>query len=109
MNQTLKNFFIGQNIYDEEFEAFMEGKVLIVPNTTDLSWYGCFPIVKDNVLTDIRLLVPEIENDQDLLINIHEYAHALELYSELGKIYEDKVELRESRAREMEKVYLKSN
>ena len=108
MNQELKKFLINQNLYNESFVTFMKNKILIVPNTTETEWYGCFPIVENNILKDIRLLVPEIKNEKDLLINIHEFTHAIELYEELNNTYEERVEERESKARQMEKVYLKT-
>ena len=70
-------------------------------------YIDCHKNVHD-ILTDIRLLVPKIEIEGDLLINIHEYYHALELFNELGTIYESKTEEREKRAKEIEKNYIKN-
>ena len=108
MNNKLINFFIKQNLYNEQFVNFMEGKIIVVPNTTEKFWYGCFPIIEDNILKDIRVLVPQIENETDLLINIHEFTHAIELYEELNMIYNERREERENKARNMEKLYLKT-
>lgn len=103
----LKDFLKEQNLYREEFFDFMKGKIKELPADTSLDWFGCFPIVKDGILKDIRLLVPEIKNEQNLLVNIHEYVHALELFDEIGYFYEERKEERESKARNMEKVYIK--
>lgn len=103
----LISFLKEQNLYKEEFFKFMEGKIKVVPYNTDLSWFGCFPIVKENILVDIRLLVPEIKTEQNLLVNIHEYVHALELFDELGKVYEERKKLRENKAKTYEEIYLR--
>lgn len=104
----LKDFFREQNLYSEEFFDFIKGKVKVLPSNTDKDWFGCFPMIDNYVLKDIRILVPEIKRETDLLINIHEYYHALELFNELGTIYEAKTEERELKAKEMEKRYIKN-
>lgn len=104
----LKDFFRQQNLYSEEFFDFMKGKVKVLPSGTNKVWFGCFPLINNDILRDIRLLVPEIKNERDLLINIHEYYHAIELFNELGIKYNSRIEERELKAREMEKKYLKN-
>ena len=104
----VKDFFKKENLYSEEFFDFLKQKVRKVPSTSEISWYGCFPQVEDSILKDIRLLVPEITDEKSLLINIHEYAHALELYNELGTIYIERRIERENKAKEMEKKYIKN-
>ena len=105
------NFLKKHNLYDEEVIQYWTKNKISFDYLEEESrcLIGCYYKIENKILTKISLIVPFIDNDKTVLINIHEYAHALELYSELGKIYEDKVELREIHAREMEKVYLKSN
>ena len=105
MEELLK-FLKEQNLYKEEFLKFMEGKIKVLPYDADLSWFGCFPIVEDDILKDIRLLIPEIKTEKNLLVNIHEYVHALELFDELGTVYEERREERENKAMNYEKIYL---
>lgn len=100
-------FLKEQNLYKEEFFDFMKHKTKVVSSDTPIESFGCFPIVENDILKDIRLLVPEIKTGQNLLVNIHEYVHALELFNELGNIYEERREERENKARNMEKVYIK--
>lgn len=104
----VKEFFKSQNLYSEEFFDFIKDKVKVLSKRVNKDWYGCFPIINNNILTDIRLLVPKIEMEGDLLINIHEYYHALELFNELGTIYVSKTDEREKRAKEIEKIYIKN-
>lgn len=101
-NQVLKD----NNMYNENFFQFLEGKEKKLPSGTDKSWYGCFPILDENeVIKDIRLLVPELLTEEDLLINIHEYTHAFEIYNELGKVFEERINKREELAKTNEKKY----
>lgn len=104
----LKDFFKQENLYKEDFFDFIKNKVKTLPSTCPLSWYGCFPIVEDNIIKDIRLLVPEIVDEKSLLVNIHEYAHALEFFYELDTIYVERREEREAYASNMEKIYIKN-
>ena len=103
----LKDFFKEQNLYSEEFFDFIKNKVKVFPSDCDLSWFGCFPIIEDEKIVDIKLLVPEIKNEQNLLVNIHEYMHALELFNELGTTYIERREERETKAINLEKIYKK--
>ena len=85
----------------------MKVKIKVFPSDTPLEWFGCFPIVENGILKDIRILVPEIKNQKNLLVNIHEHIHGLELFDELGTLYEEKPKQREAKALKMEKIYLK--
>ena len=104
----IKDFFKEQNLYSEEFFDFIKTRVKVLPSNTSKDWYGCFPMIENNILTDIRVLVPEIKNISNILVNIHEYYHALELFNELGSIYEERIDERENKARKMEKIYIKN-
>lgn len=104
----LIRFLKEQNLYREEFFEFMEGKIKVVSYDTPIEWFGCFPLIENGILTDIRLLVPEIKTQKNLLVNIHEYVHAIELFDELGTVYKDRREARENRASNYEKIYLEN-
>ena len=91
----------------KEFWDYIKDRVVIVPSGSDMCFYGCYPITKNNILIDIRVLVPNIETEKDVLINIHEFAHATELYNELGRSYIDNRDKREKHAKKMEKLYKK--
>ena len=108
IDENIINFFKKENLYDKDFFDFIEGKVVMVPNDTDMFWYGCHPIIENDILVDIRLVITEVFCENDILINIHELIHAIELYSEIGTIYEERIEEREKKAKEMEIIYLKS-
>lgn len=107
LENEIEDFFIEQGLYDEKFFDFIKTRVKQLPYDAGLEWFGCFPILKDGILNDIRLLVPEIKNEQNILVNIHEYTHAIELFNELGKEYIERREERENKAIEMEKIYKK--
>ena len=102
----VKDFFKQQSIYSEDFFSYIKDKTLILPFDTPLSWFGCFPILEDGILKDMRLSVPEIVSEQNFLVNIHEYYHAYELYNELGYLYSDNVDEREQAATNFEYLYL---
>ena len=107
IDERLIEFFKGESLYKEDFFEFIEDKILIVPNDTDIFWFGCHPIIENEIVVDIRLVVPEIKEEKDILINIHEFTHAIELYNEIGTVYEERRGKREKKAKSMEQVYLK--
>ena len=107
MEQVI-NFFKEQGIYDESFFMYIKDKVKVLPFDISLAWFGCFPIVKDNIIVDIRVAVPKIVTEQNLLVNIHEFYHAYEIYNELGQEYIPNIEEREKRASLFEETYILS-
>ena len=107
--EEVRAFFKEQGIFNEEFFEYIKKKVLVLPSDTPLVWFGCFPILdEDHNIMDIRLSVPEIVTEKNLLVNLHEYYHAYELYNELGKEYIENIEEKEKNAKIFERKYLKS-
>ena len=102
-------FFIEQNIYDEQFFEYMKNRVHFLPYDTSLDWFGCFPIIEDGIIKDLRVVVPKIVTEKNLLVNLHEFYHAYELYGELGTEYVENREQRESNAKKFEQRYLLKN
>ena len=102
-------FFKNQGIYNEDFFNYIDKKVKVLPSDTPLVWFGCFPMLdEENRIIDIRLSVPEIITEQNLLVNLHEYYHAYELYNELGMVYNPRIEEREANASNFEQTYILS-
>ena len=106
--EKVQAFFKEQNIYDEKFFEYIKNRIHILPYNTSLEWFGCFPILEGDILKDIRLLVPKIVTEENLLVNLHEFYHAYELYNELRNIYIENREQRENNAVSFEKKYKKS-
>ena len=104
----VEEFFKSEKIYEEEFFEYIKDKVYYFPSNTPLEWFGCFPILDEKgILVDIKVTVPKIENEKNILVNLHEFFHAYELYHELGKEYIEKIDERELSAKSFEKKYLK--
>ena len=87
------NFFKKHNLYNEEMFKYIQ------KNTTHFDYrdedqrafIGCYYTYdKQRILKKIKVCVPFINNQITLLINIHEYIHAIELYKNIGKKYEQK-------------------
>ena len=104
--EQVKDFFREQNIYDEQFFEYIKTRVHVLPHDTSLDWFGCFPVLENDIIIDLRLLVPEIVTEKNLLVNLHEFYHAYELYLELGTEYIENREQRESNAVDFEKKYI---
>lgn len=71
-----------------------------------MPYYGVYPIIENNILTNINICVPKIINLKAMLINIHEYNHAINLFKYLGKQYLDQDY--EKRAKLEEERFLKT-
>ncbi len=92
-----------------DFWNYISDKVIVIPSGSDMCFYGCYPIVSDDILVSIRVCVPEIVTFKDILINIHEFAHAIDLYNEIGCVYYDNRDEREAFAKKLEKEYINNN
>ena len=102
---NFNNFINEQKGYTKEFKEFIKGKIIEIDKPINEDWYSCFPITKDNILVDLRLIVPKIKDVDSILVKIHEYAHAMELFEEIGTIYNENIELREKNAKKLELKY----
>ena len=102
------SFFLSQGICDNDFFDYINSRIVYIPSGSDVFWYGCHPIIEDGIIRDIKVVVPLIENEFDLIVNIHEFTHAIELYNELGGFYNENRVGREKRAHNMENIYLKN-
>lgn len=60
-------------------------KVINADLEEGLDFYGCYPTIVGNILQEINICVPPINDLKSMLINIHEYRHGIDLYSYLGK------------------------
>lgn len=97
---------VGMN--SKEFRDYIGSRAKVYPGDVGKEWFGCFPIVSDEgKLTDVKILVPEMDSFDNLLVNIHEFTHAYELFQELGTIYADDRVNREARASAKEKEFIK--
>lgn len=100
------NNFMKQNkMYNKDFIDYLNDKIKII-DIDDKSWFGCFPIIDNkDKLTSIRLLLPKLNSIDNLLVWIHEYTHAYELYKKLGNIYIENKYISEKKAVDMEEKY----
>ena len=73
--------------YDNNFWNYIKFKTLYIDSNMDNSkyFYGVLTKIINNTLIDIQVIVPNIIDLKTLLINIHEYTHAHDLYLCIGK------------------------
>ena len=104
--ETFHELLLSLGIGNKDFFSFINGKVHRYP-VEEFPW-ACFPILDDNeIIKDVRIIVPEFLNEKCILVNIHEYYHAYELFNELGCVYVENIDIREENARDKERLYLK--
>ena len=81
-------------------------KVLNVSVNDAICFSGCFTILDNDKLSDIKICVPKIYNLKSMLINIHEYHHGIMLYDYIGHEI-PKLDFEELAVRE-EEIFVKS-
>ena len=82
------NFLKEHNLYDENAMEYLHqnGIFFDYSEEKDRDFIGCrFATNKRKILKCIILCVPNIRDEKTLIINIHEYTHALLYYKYLGK------------------------
>lgn len=103
----LKKQLLDLGICHDEFWEYMKSHTKRIDATPETGIWGAFTEVdENNQLSSIRILVPVIHDEKTFLINIHEYAHAYELYNELGSSYKIDLERSEAFAKSKEQEYL---
>ena len=79
--------------YYKDYDCFtyLKSKSRVINTNTEdgMPFFGCFPIMDDNILKDIKICVPKIYNLKSMLINIHEYNHGILLYPYLNQTVPD--------------------
>ena len=81
------DFLKHHYLYDEEiFDYWEKHKINFdYREEEQRDFIGCFYSLRNNILEKIRLIVPFIDDDKTLLINIHEYVHLFLMYPKLNK------------------------
>lgn len=82
--ELLKKFFLTNlNINIDSYKNNI--KVLKNESIENiLPFIGCFKMLKDDIIVDYKLVVPDIKDIKTMLINIHEYTHAIIVNNEIG-------------------------
>ena len=103
-------FLKEHNLYDEEILEYWKNNKLMFDYRDDekRELIGCFYKIENNILKEIKIIVPFFDNDKTVLINIHEYVHLLLIYPQMGKKYEPGID-KEILPIFFEKIYLKEN
>ena len=80
-------FLKKYNVYSEEILKYWEKNRLLfdIRDEEKKELIGCYYQYEKECLKKISLIVPFIDNDKTVLINIHEYIHLLLLYPWLEK------------------------
>lgn len=89
--------------FKEDFWVYIKNKIRIIDLKQDMHMEPEVVYMLDkNILTDMRVMIPEVKDLKTVLINIHELTHAYDLYLLLGKeicnsdlYYENKAKLKE--------------
>ena len=105
--ESLKKQLLELGICHDEFWEYMRTRTKRIDSPLDSGLWGTFFTEDEHgTITDIKILVPNILDEETLLVNIHEFAHAFELYEQLGTIYKPNKKSSEEYARSKEKEYL---
>ena len=90
IHSKLINFFKEHNLYDEEMFDYFDKHAFYYDYRVEENriFTGCFPgLDKSKIIRKVNIGVPFIMDEKTLLINIHEYTHAIEFYKNMGKKY----------------------
>lgn len=81
------DFITRHNLYENKSFIAISNKTTNIDyhNEEARDFIGCFYKVENEIITDFKVCVPKIIDEKTLLINIHEYVHALIIYNSLGK------------------------
>lgn len=106
------HFLKEHNLYDENAMEYLHEKGIFFNylEEENRDFIGCyFATNKRKILEDIILCVPYITDEKTLIINIHEYTHALLYYKYLGKKVDTKNSSIEILPMMYEKLYIKES
>ncbi|MBQ6546724.1 MAG: hypothetical protein IJL74_01850 [Bacilli bacterium] len=89
MYQKYIGFLKEYNLYDEEVLDYIKDKIIYIDYKKESfkEFVGCYPMIDNGIVKDIRLCIPKITDDISIAINIHEYVHLLKMHKYLDKEY----------------------
>ena len=89
MKEKYIEFLKEYGLYDEKIFNYIESRTIYVDYLDDesIEFIGCYPIVENDILTEVKLCVPRIVDDISLSMNIPEYIHLYNIYSNIGSKY----------------------
>lgn len=104
------DFFERHHLYDKEMFDYLRlnSTMFDYRDIDKRNFIGCFWTNKNGYLNKVSLVVPFIDSDKTVLINIHEYIHGIMLYKNLGKRYNPGID-RELLPMVYEKLYVLEN
>lgn len=113
MNYSLEkliSFYKEVELYDENVFTELIKRLEVIPNNlVGNDFFGVFPkIDKNGLLYDFVICVPKINDLNSFLVNLHEFAHAICLYKNLGKVFKVKF-MDEVLPKALERIYLNNN
>ena len=108
--EKLINFYKEVKLYDINIFSQIIRRLKIIPNNlVKNDFYGVFPkIDKNGSLKDFVICVPSINDLDSFLVNVHEFAHAINLYENLGKTFKLKF-MDEVLPKSLERIYLNNH
>ena len=104
------NFFKKHGLYDENiFNYIQKNKITFDYYDEERNYkIGYYPTIRNDILTNVTIYVPFINNQKTLLINIYIYMHAIQLCSKLGQKI-DNIDNNETLSMLYQKIYLQEN
>lgn len=87
--ENLVKFFNSINLYKTDYFNSINNKKIMLPNKKgNMIYFGVFPkLDKENNIINYTICVPEINDLNSFLINIHEYTHAIDLENNMNSKY----------------------
>ena len=88
------DFLKNNNLYTDESFIYISRQTTNIDyeNKEERQNIGCHKEIKDSKLKKFNVCVPEIKDEETLLININNYVKSLYLYEMLGKTYQPGLE-----------------
>ena len=91
MNEEVIQFYKDLGLMNDQMLECLKGCVHFISEDSKdcLHDVGCFTKEKDGILKDIRVTLPYGDSLETTCVQVHEIGHFVDLYSYLGKPYED--------------------
>ncbi len=86
------DYFSADFNFPEDFYEYMKNRTIHLDDSHEnrMDFIGVYPKIDQNgKVMDIKMYLPYIEDMKTLLITIHEYYHAYQLYLQLDKEFQD--------------------
>ena len=85
MNNKVIEFYEALGFTGKRMYNYLNKQIKYVTQEEDRTFVGCYPVIENDILKQIHLILPNGDDWESVVMHVHELAHFFSLYPYLNK------------------------